>query len=73
MRIPERLRLGHNLTLRASPIVILPLGYLAWQVLVSAAAAAASLGQTDGNQKRKRESTVKQTRSRGWVYRFYRH
>jgi hypothetical protein len=57
MRIPERLRRGPNLTPRASPIVILSLEGFAWQVLASAAAP--SLGQTEGRQKRKRESTVK--------------
>jgi hypothetical protein len=52
-----RLRPGPNFTPRASPIVILSLEDLAWQVLASAAAP--SLGQTEGRQKRKRESTVK--------------
>ena len=57
MRIPERLRLGPNLTPRASPIVIPSLEDLAWHVLASAAAP--SLGQTEGHQKRKCKSTVK--------------
>jgi len=57
MRIPERLRPGPNLTPRASPIVIPSLEDLAWHVLASAAAP--SLGQTEGHQKRKCKSTVK--------------
>src|SRR5256885_2603089 len=55
--LPWAGRAGPNLTLRASPIVTLYLEDLAWQVLASAAPP--SLGQTEGRQKRKRESTVK--------------
>ena len=57
LRIPERPRPGPNLTPRASQIVILSLEDLVRKVLASAAAP--SLGQTEGRQKRKRESTVK--------------
>jgi hypothetical protein len=57
MRIHERLRPGPNLTPRASTMVILSLEDLARQVLASAAAA--SLGQNERRQKRKRKSAAK--------------